>query len=193
MRTDGHHVIVGPFTLPLFGIPAPVANVERVRLLADLGLVLLLFALGMEFGWQRIRSLGLRIVLIGAIEISFMIAIGYQLGVFLGWSGTESLFLGAALSISSSAIIVKMLRDTGTLMTPHGKLIAGVLIVEDFAAVLLLSVLAGVATSRRRAARGPAVSGSDETSPGSGNSSDGWPSPNGCRAWVKSWPESRTS
>ncbi len=140
-------VIVGPFTLPLFGLAAPITDTHTIRLVADLGLVLLLFALGMEFGWNRIRQMGLRVILIGTVEIIFMIALGFELATLLGWSGMEAIFLGAAISISSSAIIVKVLRDSGMLMQSHGRLIVGVLVVEDFAAVLLLSVLSGLATS----------------------------------------------
>lgn len=138
-------IIVSPFTLPLINLKAPITNIESIRLLADLGLVLLLFALGLDFGWHRIRRMGLRIVFIGVIEIIFMIALGYEIATLMGWSPTEAIFLGAALSISSSAVIVKVLRDRGLLMKPHGQLIVGILLVEDFAAVLLLGLLSGVA------------------------------------------------
>ena len=107
----------------------------------------ILFALGLEFGWERIRRLGLGIVFIGAVEITFMMALGYVLGRLFGWNGTESVFLGAAMAISSSAIIVKLLADSGRLRTTSGKIVVGVLIVEDFAAVLLLAVLSGVAST----------------------------------------------
>ena len=137
-------VIVGPFTLPLVGIGSPIHSHETIKTLAELGLVILLFAIGLEFGWRRIRRLGLPILLIGAIEISFMVALGYQLGRLLGWTGIEAIFLGAAVSISSSAIILKMLRDTGVLFSTHGRLIVGLLVVQDFAAVILLSILSGV-------------------------------------------------
>ena len=140
-------LIVGPFTLPLIGLPAFISDTEIIRVMADTGLVLLLFALGMEFGWSRIRQMGLRVVLIGTIGIVSMLVMGYEVATLLGWSATEAIFLGAALSISSSAIIVKVLRDSGTLLETHGRLIVGILVVEDFAAVLLLSVLSGVATS----------------------------------------------
>ena len=76
-----------------------------------------------------------------------MIALGYEIATLLGWSAMEAIFLGAALSISSSAIIFKVLRDTGMLHERHGRLIVGILVVEDFAAVILLSLLSGVATS----------------------------------------------
>ena len=137
-------IIVGPFTLPLVGVGSPIHSHETIKTLAELGLSILLFAIGLEFGWRRIRRLGLPILLIGAIEVSFMVALGYQLGRVLGWTGIEAIFLGAAVSISSSAIILKMLRDTGALFSTHGRLIVGILVVEDFAAVILLSVLSGV-------------------------------------------------
>ena len=136
-------VLIGPYTLPL----SPVGNVESIRLLADVGLVVLLFALGLELGWDRIRRVGLRVVLIGVIEVSLMVVIGYQVGKWLGWSANEAFFLGAAVSISSSAVIVKMLNDTGELKTIRGRLVVGILVVEDFAAVVLLSALTGIATT----------------------------------------------
>ena len=142
-------VVIGPFTLPIFGITAPVSvhSLDTVRLLADLGLIILLFAIGLEFGWRRIRMLGPSILIIGAVEITFMTVLGYQLGMLMGWTSIEAIFLGGAVSISSSAIILKMLRDTGILFSEHGRIIVGILVVEDFAAVLLLSILSGVASS----------------------------------------------
>ena len=140
-------IIVGPYTLPLLGLTAPVTHIESIHLMAELGFIVLLFALGLEFGWRRIRQMGLRVILIGTIEIIFMIALGYEVATLLGWSAIEAIFLGAALSISSSAIIVKVLRDSGMLHERHGRLIVGILVVEDFAAVILLSILSGVATT----------------------------------------------
>ena len=136
-------VLIGPFTFP----NPPVANQDSIRLLADLGLVLLLFALGLEFGWRRIRQVGLGVLLIGTVELLVMVSLGYQTGRWLGWTTLESVFLGAALSISSSAILVKVLRDTGRLSSTAGRLIVGILVVEDFIAVILLTLLSGVATT----------------------------------------------
>ena len=136
-------LLVGPFTFP----NPPITNIEIVRLLADLGLVLLLFAVGMEFGWRRIRQVGVGVLLIGSIEMLVMVAVGYQLGRLLGWSPVEAVYLGSAMAISSSAILIKVLRDSGKLTTAAGKLIIGLLVVEDFVAVILLTLLAGLATS----------------------------------------------
>lgn len=146
-------VIVGPFTFaainigPLEDFGGPVQNLQTIRVLADLGLVFLLFGIGLEIGWHRIRQLGLKVIVIGVVEMATMFALGFELAHWLGWSPVERIFLGAALSISSSAILIKMLRDTGSLFEIRGQLIVGILLVEDFVAVILLTVLAGVATT----------------------------------------------
>ena len=134
-------VLVGPFALQ----GRFVGDTRTVSLVAEVGLVVLLFSLGVEFGWERIRKVGLRVVLIGAVEIAAMISLGYFLGQALGWSSTTSIYLGAALAFSSSAVLVQMLRENGQLMSLRGQLVVGVLVVEDFVAVVLLAVFAGYA------------------------------------------------
>ncbi|MFC1977796.1 cation:proton antiporter [Chloroflexota bacterium] len=136
-------VLIGPYALPV----PPVTDIHTIRLLADLGLVLLLFGLGLEFSWSKIRQIGLSVLIIGALEITIMISLGYGLGRVLGWPGMDALFLGAALHISNSAIIVKVLRDLGKLNLLSSKLIVGILVVEDFAAVIIIAVLSGMATT----------------------------------------------
>lgn len=143
-------IIISPHTLP----NPPVENDVTIQHLADLGLVLLLFGVGLEFGWERIRQIGPRVLLIGVIEITVMLAIGFQLGTLLGWTDSEAIFLGAALSASSSAILIKVLQDSGQLTRENGKLMVGILVVEDFAAVLLLSVLSGAPGSGSPSAHG---------------------------------------
>ena len=146
-------VIVGPYTLaglnfgPFADLHGPVQNIGTISLLADLGLIFLLFGVGVEIGWQRIRQIGFRVIIIGFVEMLTMFFIGYEVSHLLGWTPLEGVFLGAALAISSSAILIKMLRDTGTLYDPHGRIIVGILVVEDFVAVVLLTVLAGIATT----------------------------------------------
>ena len=132
-------VLIGPFTLKL------VENLDTIRVLADLGLVLLLFGVGLGVGWQRIRSVGLRVIIIGIVEMTIMFALGIALATLFGWTQTEGVFLGAALAISSSAILMTMLRESGELQQTRGQLIVGILVIEDIAAVILLTVLSGVA------------------------------------------------
>jgi CPA2 family monovalent cation:H+ antiporter-2 len=136
-------VLIGPYTFPV----PPVSDVHTISLLADIGIILVLFTLGLEFSWDKIRQVGLSVVVIGVIEITTMICLGYCLGRLMGWSSTESIFLGAALHISSSAIIVKILRDTGKLGQPSSRLVVGILVVEDFAAIAIIALLSGIATT----------------------------------------------
>ena len=135
-------LLVGPFALQ----GRFVKDTETVSLVAEVGLVVLLFSIGVEFGWERIRKVGLRVVLIGAVEITGMILLGYFLGRSLGWSSTTSIYLGAALAFSSSAVLVQILRENGQLMSLRGQLVVGILVVEDFVAVVILAVFSGYAT-----------------------------------------------
>lgn len=136
-------IVISPYTLPT----PLVQDVDTIRLLADLGLVLLLFGIGLEFSWNKIRGVGLAAPIIAGIEIFTMLALGYGLGQLFGWSRLDSIFLGAAMYISSSAIIIKILRDMGRLNLLSSNLIVGVLVVEDFVAIALIAVLSGIATT----------------------------------------------
>ena len=137
----GAGVLLGPSA---FGA---VYNTDTISLLADLGLVLLLFGIGLECGWSRIRDVGARVILIAVIEMAIMFALGFQIASLLGWSDIEAVFLASAMCISSSAILMTMLRESGQLLATRGRLIIGILVVEDFAAVILLTMLAGIAST----------------------------------------------
>ena len=122
-------------------------DLPTIRRMADLGLIVLLFTLGVEFGWQRIRKVGPAVVFIGVFETALMMYLGYRAGIMLGWSSTASLFLGAGLAQTSSAVLIKFLRDSGRLNTAQGQLILGVSVVEDLLAVVLLTLLTGIAST----------------------------------------------
>ena len=137
-------MLIGPFTLPT----PLISNLDTIGLLAELGLTLLLFGIGLELGWRRIRGIGIRVLVIGVIEISVLTLLGIWVASILpGLDASHGLYLGGAMAISSSAILLKSLRDTGNLNSSWGRTIVGILLVEDFAAVILLTVLAGMATT----------------------------------------------
>ncbi len=137
-------VLIGPFTLP----NPPISNLDTIGLLAELGLVLLLFGIGLELGWRRIRGIGFQVLVIGIVEISVLTLLGVWIASLLpGIDDSLGLYLGGAIAISSSAILLKGLRDSGNLNSGWGQTIVGILLVEDFAAVILLTVLAGLATT----------------------------------------------
>ncbi len=137
-------MLIGPFTLPR----PLISNLDTIGVLAELGLILLLFGIGLELGWRRIRGIGFPVLVIGVIEISVLTLFGvWTASIFPGIDSSHGLYLGGAIAISSSAILLKGLRDGGNLNARWGQTIVGILLVEDFAAVILLTVLAGLATT----------------------------------------------
>jgi CPA2 family monovalent cation:H+ antiporter-2 len=130
-------MLIGPHTPPF----ALVTEVERVETLAQLGLVFLMFSIGLQLSLRKLRRLG-----VGLLVATFAGALGvYQLSrlaaLALGWNATEGLFLAGMLMVSSSAIISKILRETGTNHERAGQLAMGVSVLEDVVAVVMLTVL----------------------------------------------------
>jgi CPA2 family monovalent cation:H+ antiporter-2 len=106
-----------------------------------------MFSIGLEFNIQKIYHIGPRALVIAAVEVFLMIGVGYVLGLAIGWSSQSSLFLGVALSISSTTIIVKTLEELHLKQEALAQLIFGVLIVEDLLAIILLALLPTMANA----------------------------------------------
>jgi len=136
-------LIIGPHTPPF----SLVSDLHSIHTLAELGILLLLFSLGLEFDLKKLRHVGAVAVLAAVLEILFMVWLGYSAGQLLGWGQMDSLFLGALLSISSTTIIVQVLKETGQLRELFAQIILGILIVEDIAAIIILAVLSGLASA----------------------------------------------
>jgi CPA2 family monovalent cation:H+ antiporter-2 len=125
-----------------------VVNVrDSVELLARLGIILLTFSIGLEFNLKKLRSIGATVIAAATVEIILMIGFGFQLGLGLGWTVLEATLLGAILSVGSTMIIVRALREYGGLDNDRARLMVGLLIVEDFAAVLILAAVSGLVSS----------------------------------------------
>ena len=136
-------VIIGPHTPPF----SYVTDLHSIHTLAELGVLLLLFSLGLEFDLKKLRQVGAVAFLAAILEILLMIWVGYSVGRFLGWGEMDSLFLGALLSISSTTIIVQVLMETGQLREQFAQIILGILIVEDIVAIIILVILSSLATA----------------------------------------------
>ena len=134
-------VMVGPYA---FDTPV-ISDEESIRTLADLGVVFLLFSLGLEFNLRRLARVGLSAGLAAALEISLMVWLGYNLGRLFGWDAMDSVFLGAMMSISSSMVIVKVLGGMGRSREPFADLMFGILVFEDILAVAMLGLLSSLA------------------------------------------------
>lgn len=125
-----------------------VGDVGSIRTMADLGIVFLMFALGLEFSLPRLARVGLPAAAAGLVELTALFLIGSGVGSALGWDRADRTFLGAMLAVSSTTIIVKTLTDLKKEREDFAQLVFGLLIVEDLAAVLLLSLLPVLAAGR---------------------------------------------
>lgn len=137
-------LIVGPFTPTLFSITS-VSDRPSVAVWAELGVIFLMFTVGLEFSFRKMARDGITSVLAAAIEISFMIFVGFECGELLGWPRMDSLFLGCMLAISSTTIIVKTVEELGMKSRRFVEGVFGILIIEDLAAILILVALSSVA------------------------------------------------
>lgn len=139
-------IIVGPY------LPVPiVADRSVVTALSELGVILLMFSLGLEFSLRKLVKVGPTAGLIMVLEVSFMIWLGYLTGRLLGWSTIESIFAGAIVSISSTMVIAKSFSELRP-ERAHVELVFGVLVFEDLMAILLLAALTALSVGSLSAA-----------------------------------------
>src|SRR6202042_3396988 len=134
-------VIIGPYTPPF----QLIHDQQTIQTLGELGVVFLMFSLGLEFSLRKLFKVGATAFVAALSEIVLMIWIGYEIGRWFGWSSMDSLFLGAMLAISSTTIIVKALSELGLKGEPFAQLIFGILIVEDILAIAMLVLLSAIA------------------------------------------------
>lgn len=133
-------IIIGP--LALFKIESG----EVIESLAQIGITLLLFMLGLEMRFQELKSVGKVALLTGIGQIIFTSAFGYLICLALGFSPLTSLYLSIALTFSSTIIVVKLLSDKKDLKSLYGKIAVGVLLIQDFVAIIALIILSGFNT-----------------------------------------------
>ena len=142
------YVVAGILAGPSIEEIPTVSDVESIRIWADIGVIFLLFALGLDFSFKKLMKVGGTAV-IGAITIVIgMMTAGYATGLTLGWGHMNSLFLGGMLSMSSTTIIFKAFDDMGLRNQRFAGVVFGILVVEDLFAVLLMVLLSTVAVSK---------------------------------------------
>lgn len=143
------YIVAGILAGPSISEIPTVTDVESIRIWADIGVIFLLFALGLEFSFKKLMKVG-GTAIIGAITIVIgMMTLGYTTGLSLGWGDMNSLFLGGMLSMSSTTIIFKAFEDMGLRNQQFTGVVFGVLIVEDLFAVLLMVLLSTLAVSKQ--------------------------------------------
>lgn len=136
-------ILIGPNT-----IGPTVSDAHDIELLAEIGVALLLFTVGLHFPLSELRPVR-RIALIGTpIQMLLTIAFGYGIGMLFGFGPTESLWIGALISISSTAVVLKTLSEGGFMGTLSSRVMIGMLIVQDIAVVPLLILLPQLGNAR---------------------------------------------
>jgi CPA2 family monovalent cation:H+ antiporter-2 len=133
-------LIIGPH------VPVPlVADTSLVTAISELGVILVMFSLGLEFSLSQLKRVGPTSGLTAIIETGIMFSLGFAVGRLLGWTTIESIFTGALVAISSTTIIVKTFDEQGVAGRLR-ELVVGVLIVEDLVAILLLATLTAISS-----------------------------------------------
>ncbi|HXG26201.1 MAG TPA: cation:proton antiporter [Candidatus Binatia bacterium] len=128
-------VVIGPKT------PGLVADIEVVNSLADLGVIFLMFSIGIQISFKELRRVGPLVTFGGIAQVIISIAAGWLLGLAIGWSSTEALYLGAFASISSTAVAGRILTERGETESEHGHVTLGWLAVQDLVTIVLIVLL----------------------------------------------------
>ena len=142
------YILAGFFIGPYFPWFPAVTDTHSVHVWSDIGIVFLMFALGLEFSIKKLKKVGATGAITALTELAIMFIIGNSVGHILGFKDMDCIFLGCMLSISSTAIIVKSFDDLKLKQQKFTSTVTAVLVVEDIIAVLLLVVLSTISVSR---------------------------------------------
>lgn len=139
------YILAGALITALSRYYPVLSDKASIRSLAELGIIFLMFSMGLDFNLRRLRAVGSAAFVVALVDVIFMLWLGFMIGHALGWSMLESLFLGAIICDSSTAILTKVLGETGRRKEPFAQLMLGATIIEDLLAVALIAVLSGLA------------------------------------------------
>ena len=137
--------IVGPYT----SITPSVVDTKNIELFAEMGVIFLLFSLGLEFSFKKLMRVGGAASITAFVEIIFITVTGYFLGKAMGWSTMDSIFLGGMLASSSTTIIIRAFDELGVKTKQFARIVFGVLVVEDIVVILLMVLLSTMAVSNQ--------------------------------------------
>lgn len=143
------YIIAGFLVGPYLSLTPTVVDNSNVKILAEIGVIFLLFSLGLEFSFKKLVRVGGAASITALVEIIFITVAGYALGKAMGWSVMDSLFLGGMLASSSTTIILKAFDELGVKTKQYARIVFGVLIVEDIVVILLMVLLSTVAVTQQ--------------------------------------------
>ncbi len=142
------YIIAGLLVGPNFNLFPSITNVSDIKVWADIGVIILLFNLGLEFSFKKLVKVGGTAAITGIFEVSCMLLIGYIIGQLMGWNLMDSIFLGGIIAISSTTIIVRAFDELGIKTKKFTGIVLGVLVIEDLVAVILMVLLSTLALSK---------------------------------------------
>jgi len=142
------YIIAGFLVGPHLSITPTVADNENIKTLAEIGVIFLLFSLGLEFSFKKLLRVGGAASITAFVEIAFITVTGYFMGRWLNWSFMDSLFLGGMLASSSTTIIIRAFDELGIKTKQYVRVVFGVLVVEDIVVILLMVLLSTMAVSK---------------------------------------------
>lgn len=143
------YLIAGYLAGPHFVLFPTVKEIHNVEVWAEIGVIILLFSLGLEFSFKKLVKVGGTASITAGVKILITIGLGFVAGQALGWSTMDSIFLGAILSISSTLIIIKAFDELGIKNLKFAGIVMGTLIVEDIVAILMMVLLSTIAVSQQ--------------------------------------------
>lgn len=143
------YIIAGVFVSSNVTWFPSITEQENVTVLAEIGVIFLLFSLGLEFSFRKLAQVGGSSSVSAMVEAIGMSALGYGIGKMLGWSTMDSIYLGAALAVSSTTIIIKAVEELGLKKKKFATLVFGILIVEDLITIAILVLLTTLSVSQQ--------------------------------------------
>lgn len=143
------YIIAGILVGPYFNLFPTVKDKGNIEVWAEIGVIFLLFSLGLEFSFKKLMKVGGSASITALVEVLVMLCLGYGTGRLLGWSQMDSIFLGGVLSISSTTIIIRAFDELGVKGQKFAGLVFGILVVEDLVAIVLLVLLSTLAVSQQ--------------------------------------------
>ena len=141
------YILAGVLVGPHVDFFASISSKEAVEQWSDLGVIFMMFGLGLEFSFKKLLKVGSGPIVTALLKAAGVFVIGYVTGQALGWKIMESIFLGGLLSMSSTAVVLKSYDDMGLKGKPYASLVFGTLVVEDLIAILLMVLLSTMAVS----------------------------------------------
>ncbi len=142
------YIIAGFFVGPHLSLTPTVVDTANIKTFADIGVIFLLFSLGLEFSFKKLMRVGGAASITAFVEIVFITLAGYLSGKAMGWSTMDSMFLGGMLASSSTTIIIRAFDELGVKTKQFARIVFGVLVVEDIVVILLMVLLSTVAVTR---------------------------------------------